>query len=395
MANRNSDVIVIGGGASGLVAAIAAGQHGVDVTIVEKNMRVGKKILTTGNGRCNLSNTIIGKPEGMAQYNHPAFVQPVLSRFDCASIRLFFYELGLLTVADKNGWVFPRSRTANTVLDVLTKEIDRLPITTYTGQEIVNIRLTDEGYRVETSGSSFASKTLVLACGVVPLLKSFSTLAVVRPEPVLGPLRTDVDSLRGLDGIRTVCRIYLADSREMVSYEDGELLFRDFGVSGIAIFNLSRFAQPGQSLYIDFFPDLDQEELEAQLLYRFEKNNDLSASDLLCGMLHSKIIQAVLRKSKIKPNDSLDPELLKQLGSNLKRFRLIISASTLSDQAQATRGGLVTETIDPDTLGMLEHRGLFAAGESIDIDGPCGGFNLHWAWASGLVAGESAAFAVL
>ena len=384
-------MIIVGGGAAGLSAAISAAQQGASVTIVEKNIRVGKKILATGNGRCNLSNTAIGKPEGMALYNHPEFVTPVLRRLDCASVRLFFYELGLLTVVDKNGWVFPRTQTANTVLDVLLNETDQLPISIFTGQEIIGIRIADEGFRVDTTGGGYLSKSLVLSCGVEPLLVAFDFLEAVKPEPILGPLRTNVDSVRGLDGIRAVCRVYLTEEEELVSWQDGELLFRDYGVSGIAIFNLSRYMRPGQSLFIDFFPDLDASKLESLLTLRWEKGNGLSASEILTGMLHSRIIQAVLRKSKIKAKDKLDQSGISTLAKNMKRYHLIISGGPSKEQAQVTRGGLSTKGFDPMTLMALDQRGLFAAGECLDVDGPCGGFNLHWAWASGIVAGENAA----
>ena len=394
MPGRYSDIIVVGGGASGLLAAIAAAEHGGKVILVEKNIRVGKRILATGNGRCNLSNAIIGKPEGNARYNRPEFVAPVLERFDCTAIRVFFYDLGLLTITDKNGWVFPRTQTANTVLDVLLRELDRLAIVTYPGQEIIGMRMNEDGYRIETTGSSFAAKNLILCCGVEPLLKAFPFLNVIKPEPILGPLRTDTDAIRGLDGVRATCRMSLREEDRLICWEDGELLFRDYGVSGIAVFNLSRFAKPGQKLLIDFFPDLSHQALKGLLLSRIERSPELTAPEALTGILHSRIIQAVLRKTRIKTSNKPDDNMLNALVNTMKRFSLTVTGGPTKDQAQLTRGGLNTEDFNPVTLESKNQKGLFAAGECLDIDGPCGGFNLHWAWASGLTAGESAALSL-
>ena len=388
---KDSDIIIVGGGAAGLTAAIVAAHRGARVSIFEKNIRVGKKILATGNGRCNMSNTLIGKPEGMSHYNHPAFVAPVLSRFDCAVVRSFFEDLGLMTVVDKKGWVFPRTRTANTVLDVLLREINSLPITTYTGQEVIGIHEAEDEYRVEAAGTSHTGRVLILSCGVAPVLSTLHLYPLVSPTPVLGPLKTDTESVRGLDGIRAVCRIYLTEGDEIISWQDGELLFRDYGVSGIAVFNLSRYARRGQSLSIDFFPDHDVPALETLLRRRREKSRRASTQEVLTGMLHSRVIQAVLRKSGVKASSEPDDAALRRLANIMKAFQLKVTEGPARDQAQVIRGGLSTEDFDPGTLMCLSKPRLFAAGECLDVDGSCGGFNLHWAWASGLVAGEGAA----
>jgi len=391
MPNKTSDVTIIGGGASGLIAAISAGNNGARVAIIEKNIRVGKSILATGNGRCNLSNTLIGKPESFSHYNNPDFVADVLQGLDSTALRMFYFELGLLTIADKKGWVFPRTQTANTVVDVLFKEIDRQPVTCYTGQEIIGLRISEEGYRVETTSGSYVSRALILACGVEPLLTAFAFLNTVPPTPVLGPLRTDPDPIRGLDGVRVTCRVSLLEEDKTIASEEGELLFRDYGVSGIVIFNLSRFARPGQHLYVDFFPELELRDLEKMLTKRLKNYPDYNATDLLTGMLHSRIIQAVVRKSRSRTSQGIEQSMLRPLAQTMKSFQLRITGGPTRDQAQVTRGGLSTDNFDPKTLMAYNQQGLFACGECIDIDGPCGGFNLHWAWASGLLAGEQAA----
>lgn len=378
-----------------MMAAITAAKQGARVVLVEKNIRMGKKLLATGNGRCNLSNTHIGDEESLLRYNRPDFVAPVLRRFDCDGVRAVFEELGLLTVVDKKGWVFPRTRTANSVVDVLVNEIERLGITAFIGQEATGVMAYDGGYRIDASGDIISAKSLVLACGVEPLLRSFAVLPMAAPQPVLGPLKTVPDPIRGLDGVRAVCRVLLTEGSEILSWQDGELLFRDYGVSGIAIFNLSRFARAGHVLSIDFFPEFSVEELESMLLRRCSKAKRNPAALVLTGMLHSRIIQAVLRMSKIRAHESLDAEKLKRLAYNLKAFNLSIIDGPPKEQAQVTRGGLVAESFNPATLEAIMQPRLFAAGECLDVDGPCGGYNLHWAWASGLVAGECGAKAAL
>jgi len=363
--------------------------------VIEKNIRIGKSILATGNGRCNLSNAMIGKPEGLQQYNCADFVAPVIKLFDSTSIRMFFYEIGLLTIVDKNGWVFPRTQSANTVLDVIMKEIERLPITCYTGQEIIGLRISEEGYRLETTSASYSARSLILACGVEPLITAFAFLDTITPLPILGPIRCDVDSIRGLDGIRVTCKVSLMDKDRIIASEDGELLFRDYGVSGIAVFNLSRFAKPGQSLFIDFFPELTEKDLLNILEKRLARYPDMNTADLLTGMLHSRIIQALIRKSRATTSQGSEQGLLYQLAKTMKHYELKVTGGPLKDHAQATRGGLRTTNFNPETLAATKQAGLFACGECIDVDGPCGGYNLHWAWASGLVAGEQAALYAL
>ena len=395
MPNRDSDVIVIGGGAAGLMAAISAARHGAKVTLIEKNLRLGKKILATGNGRCNLSNTSIGKPESFLQYNKPDFVSSILQRIDCGAIRACFDDFGLMTVTDKSGWVFPRTRTAQTVVDVLMNEIDRLDIAAFAGQEATGINSYENGYRVDAGGGIYSARALVLACGVESLLKSFHILHLVESQPVLGPLKTELDPIRGLDGVRAVCRIYLTEGKDIVSWQDGELLFRDYGLSGIAVFNLSRFAKPGYTISIDFFPELDRDKLEVLLEKRWDRADKCHAALLLTGMVHSKIVQAVLRKSGIRAQEDLDAEKLRSLVYHLKAFKLKVVGCPTKELAQVTRGGLSTEDFDPQTLATFDQPHLFAAGECLDVDGACGGFNLHWAWASGLTAGEYGAKAAL
>jgi predicted Rossmann fold flavoprotein len=432
MPAHKTDVLVIGGGAAGLMAAIAAARGGATVTIVEKNSRVGKKILATGNGRCNLSNTSIQGANAPQPYNHPVFVAPVLNRYDCDAIRTAFENLGLATIADDKGWVFPRTRFANSVLAVLLNEIRRREIDVQTDWEALRLSAEADGSFLAESkngdndGAVLAANTLVLACGArevtrlcealpaasaasaastapaPPTDPSTPLVSTVPALPVLGPLKTESTPLKGLDGVRANASARLLDSGALVAEEAGEFLFRSYGLSGIAAFNLSRFALPGQEVSLDFFPEYTKDELLSLLLKRQQAlllgcasaASPILAGEFLDGLLHTRLAQALLRRMDAKPTEELGQSLLDNLANTMKDYRLAVLGGPSFAQAQVTRGGLATSGFDPETLQSLVVPRLFAAGECLDVDGPCGGFNLHWAWASGLVCGEQAARSV-
>jgi predicted flavoprotein YhiN len=411
------------------MAALAAARVGATVAICEKDERLGKTILATGNGRCNLSNTAIIGEDGTSFYHNPSFVAPTLERYNCVALRDVFEGLGLLTFADDRGWVYPRSRWANSVLNVLLNEVGRQGVAVRTGQEVKGIQpVNGGGFRVQTAASTLVSRALVLACGGFVSGRpapcdGIASLLVVTPTPILAPLRTDAEAVKGLDGVRVHCRAtlwgrgnsqspqqshpraqpqdqpsqsqqpqpQLLQPPQPLAQETGELLFRGYGVSGIAIFNLSRFAQPGHQLSLDFFCDLSVQELSALLNRRWNTGGYETWGAFLDGMLHTRLGRAVLRAARLPLAQVPAPPLFDKLAQALKGYRLTITAGADGRLAQVMRGGWATEGFDPATLGSRTYSGLYAAGECLDVDGPCGGFNLHWAWASGLVAGQSAA----
>ncbi|MDR0347359.1 MAG: aminoacetone oxidase family FAD-binding enzyme [Coriobacteriales bacterium] len=400
MSTREADILIVGGGAAGLMAAIAAAHAGASVSLVEKGARAGKKILATGNGRCNLSNSAIEGASASACYNHPDFVAPVLSRYDYSAIRAVFEELGLLLTLDAKGWAFPRTRVANSVLDVMLNELGRLGIDVQVAREAQHVQLSEQGtFLVATPLGPLSSRALVLTCGVEPLPHILNDLApklgqILSPTPVLGPLKTDLASVKGLDGVRAVCCARLLKGESLVAEEHGEILFRRFGISGIAIFNLSRFIQPGQEISLDFFPEFERGELLSLLTARARSHPRVSAAEFLDGMLHTRLAQALLRRVGMRGSEPSENIMLDKLANTAKDYRLALLDGPDTAQAQLTRGGLAVEGFDATTLEARELPRLFAAGECLDVDGPCGGFNLHWAWASGFAAGQGAAAAL-
>ena len=369
-------VAVIGGGAGGLCAAIAAGQAGADVAIFEQANRVGKKLLKTGNGRCNLSNMEVTPDD----YNHPDFVEPTLREYFCEELLDFFGSLGLWTVTDEEGRVYPRSDTAASVLDVLRLECEEMEVGERCSMEITGIAPQGHGFYLtaRTGETFFVDRVIVATGGGTSLLRPLGH-KMVPFSPILCPLKTDAESIRGLTGLRCTCRAELIRRGKSVYAEDGEILFRDFGVSGILALNLSRHALPGDTLSLDLLPEFSPEELAEKL----QAQSALRESgELFTGIFHRRLGEAVSRRA-----GSGDPARLAQI---IKNYRLTVLGPGDTQHAQVTRGGADIAEFDPETMESRRVPGLYAVGEALDIDGACGGYTLHWAFASGLRAGRSA-----
>jgi predicted Rossmann fold flavoprotein len=388
-------VLVIGGGASGLAAAIASARHGAAVTLLEADARVGRKILASGNGRCNLTNVAIDT----AAYNQPAFVEPIVQAYPCDSVLGFFSSMGLLTSSDDEGRVYPASNAAASVLDVLRLECDRLDIDVRHEFKASGIAsLGSDGWEVTSDqGATVRGSAVVVATGGGTLLESVGH-TMVATQPVLGPIRTETEPIRGLSGVRVRCAATLfagvsQDARvgHALATERGELLFRDYGVSGIMIFDLSRALVDGCALSIDFFPDLETAELTSLIAQRCDTLSDRTGETFFAGMLHDRVAKAVLRTAGVSMATRAAALPQERLVAILKDFRLKVAGRGDASQSQVTRGGAAVSEFDPSTMASLKTDGLFAAGEVLDVDGRSGGYNLHWAWASGIVAGESAA----
>jgi len=388
-------VLIIGGGAAGLAAAISAAQAGAQVTVMEKAGRIGTRILSTGNGRCNLSNSALDTSDGCAAYNDPAFVRPVLARVTCTTVREFFAGLGLLTVADESGRVYPRTNTAHSVLDVLYGAVGRLGVRVECGRAIqaitpvcANGAVT--GYEaVDEAGHTHIASRLIIACGNSTFTQALDAQPQAVHVPVLGPLKAKRDAVKGLDGVRAACKATLMRDGAPCAQEEGELLFRDYGVSGIPAFDLSRYAQPGDTLSLDFFAEYSEHALSSLLEARHRCLAGISAHEYLDGLLHRRVALAVLRSLGIASDASAANLLPAKLASALKDYRLVVTGGPTRSQAQVMRGGYATSHVNAETMESAAYPGVFIVGEALDVDARCGGFNLHWAWASGLTAGAA------
>ena len=394
-------VLVIGGGASGMMAALTAAEDSNNkVTLLERQSRVGRKLLATGNGRCNLSNihTDISHYHG----NDPAFVKKAFDAFSVEKTLSLFRDLGLLTVTEPSGKVYPFSDQANSVVDVLRFALEQRGVDVRCGCEVLSIGKKARGYQAKTADESFFGDKLILACGGAAGSKlggtdwGYKLLAsmghsVTPLRPSLVQIKTDTSVTKSLKGIRADAGITLKQNGQVVAANQGEVQFTDFGISGPAVFEISRQAEANVLLLLDLMQPLTEEELMSDLMRRRNCAPDLPGEELLTGLLHNRLGKIVLKVSGI----SL-PELtreytdgdLSRIARTMKFFPMAVTGVMGLDQAQVTAGGVATSEFRPDTLESRMNPGLFVTGEVLDIDGDCGGYNLQWAWSSGRLAGK-------
>lgn len=396
-----TDVIVIGGGASGMIAALTAAENGRSVVLLERQSRVGRKLLATGNGRCNLTNYHVSPDHYHGEDS--SFCAHALCAFDTGTTLQYFASLGLLTVSEDSGRVYPMSNMAGSVLDVLRYALERPGIQVCTGQAVTAVKRIAEGFTVRTEAEVFAARKVILAAGGAAGSKVGGVMDGYRLAKMLGhhrtvlypslvQLRTDPTYPRALKGIKAECSIAILRGGERVAENRGEVLFTEYGVSGPAIFDISRaVSTDGEGLVcaLDFFPDWETREVLDWLRLRRETMGTHEASTLLVGSCHTRLGQMLCKAAGFTSQRAADltDSDLERIARQVKRFALPITGTCGFDQAQVTAGGLRTEEFDPETLESRVVPGLYACGEVLDVDGDCGGFNLQWAWSSGHLAG--------
>ena len=400
-----NDVIIIGGGAAGLTAALSASQRGAKVTVLEAAPRIGRKILASGNGRCNLANL------GPMRYNgDTVLASAVLAAYPVEKVLSFFSGLGLVTIEEAGGRVYPACGQAAAVLDVLRLALDRQGVKAVCEAPVTKLTKTKAGFQAVTPQGIFEAKAVVAAFGGMAggklghdgeayqlLTKLGHTL--VSPRPALTALVTDKKAVKGLSGLRLPAKLTLCDGAKPVEAASGEALFTDYGVSGVCAMQLSRRAgellnqgkQP--TLYLDFSPMLG---LIPRIYDRVEAADPFEHVPLLLSCLKER--QHTLPKEALLTGfaprllaERLKGMSLPDMAKHLAAFPAPIVGVRGMENAQVTAGGIRGSEFDSRTLQSRTCPGLFAAGEALDVDGDCGGFNLQFAFASGLVAGENAA----
>lgn len=398
------EIVVIGGGAAGIMAAIIAKQEGKDVLIIEHTSRIGKKILVTGNGRCNLTN-MDQRPEFYRGCN-PDFPQIALERFGVKNTLDFFYSLGLY-VKNKNDYIYPYSEQATTVLEILKNELTRLQIPILYEIEIDTIYKKGNRFQLTTKRNEMIyCDALILATGskAAPSTGSDGSgyqLAkklgheIVEPVPALVQLTCSGNFFKYLKGIRSHGKITLFVDNKRIIEDIGELQLTDYGVSGIPVFQISRFAsvalKNGKEVLvsIDFLPNLDK----SILLETFTDKcfvKDKTIEEVLNGFLNQKLSSTLIKEAKIslhKKMNTLHVKEREHLVSKIKELQVLVNSTKSFEQAQVCAGGVDTNEIHPETMESKIVPGLYFAGEIIDVDGACGGYNLQWAWSSGYLAG--------
>lgn len=380
-------LIIVGGGAAGLMAAVQAALKGVSVTVLEHNEKTGRKICVTGNGRCNLTN--LHQYPDAYRGEHPEFVKKIFEQFSVSDTLNFFEEIGIL-VTEKKGWLYPRSGQAKCVPELLELKARSLKVKIKTREHVKEVFYKEGLWNVQTDSWTYQGASVILANGssasAVPgadgsgyeIAKKLSH-PVITPLPALLGLKCRDRGFASWSGVRTEGEITLLVDGAAIRKEKGELQLTDYGVSGIPAFQLSRFAL--RALYegrrvelaLNFFPEYSQEEVLSLMEQRRRLCPWQREEELFMGLLPDKLIKVLLKQK--------DP--LKAVSF----FVLEVKGSTGSEQAQVCSGGVDTSEVDPESLESRLHKGLFFAGELLDIDGACGGYNLQWAWSSGAVAG--------
>ncbi len=390
---------IIGGGASGMAAALAASEDpNAQVILFERQARLGRKLQATGNGRCNLTN--LHAMDGGFHGDAPEFAAKALKRYDVNDTLRWFRDMGLFTVSEPSGRVYPYSDQANSVLDVLRFALNKPNIRIESGVEIKRIRKAEDGFYAD---DYFCNK-LIIACGGLAGTKLGGSMSgyqllrsmghrVSKLRPALVQLKCGWSGVVSLKGVRANCHAQILHDGMMIAQSTGELQFTEYGLSGPVIFEISRDACQGRGEWLcklDLLPEIGKEELLKELLRR--KEMPILTDDLLTGILHNRLGRVLTKAAGIggnQPVSALRKEELEQVCAAVKGFDIVLTEPLGMDSAQVTAGGVLTEDFDPDTMESKLVPGLYACGEVLDIDGDCGGYNLQWAWSSGRCAGHS------
>ena len=395
---------IIGGGASGMAAALAAAENEQNrVILFERQARLGRKLQATGNGRCNLSN--LHAMSGGYHGDGAEFADTALGAFSVEQTLQWFRGLGLFTVVEKSGRVYPYSDQANSVVDVLRFALEKKNIQLELGTEVSRIRKKDRGFSVECGESAVYCDRVVVACGGLAGTKLGGSMAgyqllrsmghkMTKLRPALVQLKCGWSGVAALKGVRANCYVEVLRDGALHSRSSGEIQFTEYGLSGPVIFEVSRDACYGKGEWtckLDFLPDISEEELLCELKKR--RNSELSAEELLTGILHNRLGRVLTKAVGISAGrsiSSLSDEELSMVCHGVKAFEVALTEPMGMDSAQVTAGGIVTAEFDPASMESRLVPGLFACGEVLDIDGDCGGYNLQWAWSSGRCAGLAA-----
>lgn len=403
-------IIIVGGGAAGMAAALgAAAEHpGAQVTILEGLDRLGKKILATGNGRCNLSNRTISPR--CYHTGDAGRLAAFLQRMGPGTAERFFARWGLLCAADEAGRVYPYCRQASMVLDVLLLALRHAHVSVETGCKVTQIRKTQKGFTVENEqGERFFADAVILTTGGKAAPKQGITgigyelaaacgHSVTPLYPCLVSLRCDGAVFKGLKGIRAQCRLALARGGALLGEDTGEVQFTDYGLSGIPAMQLSCLLGAektrGMEACVDFFPEMEEQAVSDMLRSRAREHPEDTLEVLFLGLIHKRLLYAVMKSAGLEPlsrrADTLKETEIARLAAALKDWRFPVLGPRSWDEAQVTGGGVPLREVDDDLMSRrCEH--LYLAGEVLDVTGICGGYNLHWAWCSGAAAGAAAA----
>lgn len=401
------DVIILGGGASGVFCAIACKDFGLDVAILEGTDRICKKLLTTGNGRCNITNKLISSPFERYHSDNEGFFSNTLSAFSVDETINFFKFLGLPIITLEEGKMYPQSLQASSAVDILRYSLEDRNVPLYTNHKVINIKKHKKGFElwVKDLDETFTCGKLIFACGGKSasatgsdgsgynLAKSLGH-SIINPVPALVQLKSDYKYLKAMAGIKLngFAEIFIDDTP--IKKQFGEILFTDYGLSGPPLLQLSRISSKGVSLgkkvtiNIDLMYSLSKDELENFLEGHFAMFGHRSVLDVFIGIINKKLIPTLLKECLIdnihKPSCELTWKEKQSIYNKLKSWSFNITGTNGFNNAQVTAGGVNTKELSEITLESNICPNLYFCGEILDVDGDCGGFNLQWAWSSAM-----------
>lgn len=399
------DTIIMGGGPSGMTAAIFAARKGLKVCIVEHMDRVGKKILSTGNGKCNLTNMNMDKSWFYSGSKGDFY--SVVKQFMPENIVNFFGELGVLTL-NKNGYIYPRSEQASIVLDSLRNEVERLGVTVYLLASDAIVKKNDKFY-VSFNNITITSDKLIIACGSKSAPKTGSDGSgykyakefnhpVIKVIPALVQLICKEGFYKELQGVRCQGAVKVLVNNSIIAEDKGEIQLTSYGISGIPVFQISRVVKrqldkgSNPTLSVDFVTEYSQKELYAFLSEVIKTQPNTEFCQVLSGILNKKLAVVIIKECNLKPSltcKNITSDNITYIIDKIKDFRIIPKDTNGFDNAQVCAGGVRLDEINLNTMESMLVPGLYFAGEILDVDGKCGGYNLTWAFASGKVAGDN------
>lgn len=402
------DIVVIGGGASGMISAIVASRNGADVTLLERNDRLGKKLLATGNGRCNYTNINLSNDNYHGK--NPKFTYSALGSFDVGMTIDFFERLGITPFTELDGRVFPMSLQSSSVLEVLKLELEYLGVDIELESFVKEIKKKSEFELILDGGRKLRASKVIMATGgtAMPvsgsdgngyrLVKSFGH-SITDYFPGLVQLKLEGDLHKGLQGVKFPGKAMLYSEGKLLAEDFGDVLFTDYGISGPPILQISRTAldylnrKKDINLHISIIHDRSSEELTEYLNERFLYMGERTVEESLIGLINKKLIAVILNIAPIDPKKKvaeISKEEVAKLSKILTDWKFEVKGSKDWKYAQVTAGGVATNEVDNRTMESKKVEGLFITGELLDIDGDCGGYNLQWAWSSGYIAGITA-----
>jgi predicted Rossmann fold flavoprotein len=400
------ETAVVGGGAAGIMTAISAATRGERVLLLEANAQLGRKVLISGNGRCNLTNQ---DAHAASHYHgtHPGFAGPALAQFPLQQTLRFFVDLGLEVREERRGRLFPLSDQAQAVLDVLEDRMRLLGVAIATGARIAHLSSGD-GFLLEAAdGRKWQAARVVLASGGLSVPKLGADRSGIGLAEGLGHTSTDLypglvalvspeRCVHQMQGVKVRAQVQAPLGRNTWATDTDDLLFTAYGVSGWAVLNLSARVVPlladgPVDLRVNLFPGKTAEQLSEALKLRWQTNPHRSLELSFTGLLHSKLIRPLLERAGLSPEQraaNLTKAQRWQLAQFLVSWPIRVVEPRSFEYAEITIGGINTTEVDPETLESRLVPGLYLVGEMLDVHGDLGGFNLQWAWSSGWVAGQ-------